>query len=68
MGAIVSTISYVECDSPGCRERTEGSYDQSRVRDLAMMAGWFVNYITGKCTCPKCSKEQTEELTGAKSW
>lgn len=59
MGIIVGRESYVECDNgkEGHRPQSPKTYDQSKVRELAERAGWWINPITGRALCPECRRQ-----------
>ena len=66
MGVIVGTISYLECDESGCRNRTESYGDQTVAITRAYAKGWHKDGETGRVTCPICRRgERFQTVDGA---
>lgn len=55
MGVIVgSTQSWLECDEPGCSNKTQPCESQEQARKNAERLGWLKSGTTGRVTCPAC--------------
>lgn len=54
MGVIIGSITLLECDEPGCHNRSDGHADQALAVSRAIAKGWHRNGDTGHVECPGC--------------